>query len=373
MLASFAYSCPEERVFFMADFDNLMERAFSLAKKGLGYTSPNPPVGAILIKEGQIVGAGYHRKAGLPHAEIEALKKAGEKARGSTLIVTLEPCSHYGKTPPCTEALITAGIAQVVCATNDPNPVVSGSGLAALCRAGIEVIENVMNDYAREFYAPYFKYITTGIPYVTLKFAQSLDGRMATKTGHSQWISSNESLVYSHKLRAINDAILIGNGTLEKENPQLTTRLVKGPNPIRIILTQTGKVDFKKALFHDGQAPVYIATSASELRNLAKECQVIPVRKGKNGLALTDLLRKLGKMGIMTLMVEGGPRALTSFLKQRLADKIIVCVAPIIIGDGKNSVADLGIKKLDNAIRLADIKVTKSGPDCIMSGRPIWS
>lgn len=357
----------------MADYDNLMKKAFGLAKKGLGYTSPNPPVGAILIKDGQIIGTGYHRKAGLPHAEIEALRKASGKARGSTLIVTLEPCSHYGKTPPCTEALIAAGVAKVVCATVDPNPVVSGGGLAALRSAGIDVIENVMNDYARELYGPYFKYITTGIPFVTLKFAQSLDGRMATKTGHSQWISSEESLVYSHKLRAINDAILIGNGTLEKDNPQLTTRLVKGPNPIRIILSQTGKVNFKKALFHDGQAPVYIATSASVLRNLDKRCQVITVRKGKSGLALNDLLRKLGKMDIMTLMVEGGPMTLTSFLRQRLADKIIVCVAPMIIGDGKNSVADLGIRNLDKAIRLDDIKVTQSGPDCIVSARPIWS
>ena len=357
----------------MAEFDKLMKKAFRLAEKGLGYTSPNPSVGAILFKDGQIVGSGYHRKAGLPHAEIEALKKAGDNARGSTLIVTLEPCSHYGKTPPCTDAIIAAGITQVVCAIKDPNPAVLGNGFEKLRASGIDVVENVMQDYASGFYAPYFKFITTGLPYVTLKFAQSLDGRVATKTGHSQWITSHESLVYSHKLRAINNAILIGNGTLEKDNPQLTTRLVKGPNPIRIILTQTGKVNFEKTLFRDGQAPVYIATSDGESRNLYSSFPVIPLRKGKNGLALDDLLRDLGKMNIMTLLVEGGPTALTSFLKQRLADKIIICIAPIIIGQGIDSISDLGIDKLENAIRLADVDIIKSGPDYILNGKPIWS
>ncbi|OGC93462.1 MAG: riboflavin biosynthesis protein RibD [candidate division Zixibacteria bacterium RBG_16_53_22] len=349
-----------------------MAKAFCLAEKGLGYTSPNPPVGAILIKNGEIVGAGYHRKAGLPHAEIEALKKAGEHARGATLVVTLEPCSHFGKTPPCADALIAAGVSKVVSATCDPNPVVSGSGYGKLRDAGIEVVDGVMKNYSREFYRPYFKYITTGLPFVTLKFAQSLDGRIATSSGHSQWISSQESLVFSHRLRAVSDAVLVGSGTLRKDNPKLTTRLVKGKNPIRIVLSASGRFPRSRDIFTDGQSQTYIATSGKVSINVRNGYEVINVRKGSAGLNLNDLRIKLGRMGIMNMLVEGGGGVLTSFLKQRQADKIVVCVAPMIIGKGIDAIGDLGIRRLDNAVRLDGVEFTKSGPDCIMSGYPVW-
>jgi len=356
----------------MSDFDKLMARAFRLAEKGLGYTSPNPPVGAILLRNGEIVGKGYHRRAGMPHAEVETLRKAGEKAGGATLVVTLEPCAHFGKTPPCADSIIAAGVTRVVCSTADPNPIVAGSGYHKLRAAGIEVVDGVLKNQAEKFYRSYFKFISTGLPFVTLKFAQSIDGRIATKTGHSQWISSRESLVYSHRLRAQCDAILIGSGTLRHDNPKLTTRLVKGRNPIRIVLSESGEFPTDRDIFSDGQAITYIAVSEEFAKREVKGRKILRLKKGPVGLDLQSLLKQLGEMGVMNLLVEGGAEVLTSFLRQRLADKIVICVAPIIIGLGIETIGDLGIEKLDDAIRLENIEVTKSGPDCIIIGLPTW-
>jgi diaminohydroxyphosphoribosylaminopyrimidine deaminase/5-amino-6-(5-phosphoribosylamino)uracil reductase len=370
----------------MAEIEKLMTRAFRLAEKGLGWTSPNPPVGAILYKDGEVVGAGYHRQAGLPHAEIEALKKAGDRAKGATLVVTLEPCSHFGKTPPCADAIIAAGVTKVVSATCDPNPVVCGRGYRKLQDSGIEVVDGVLREKAKEFYESYFKSIKTGLPFVTLKFAQSLDGRLATKTGHSQWISSPESLQFSHGLRAINDAILIGSGTLRKDNPQLTTRLVGGSNPIRVVLTRSGRFPRNRNVFTDGQSPTFVATSAKLRAGANNGFQIIPVKSARTGaggnrgsrgvvkqyLELRDLLVRLSKMDVMSLLVEGGSGALTSFLEQRLADKIIVCISPIIIGDGKSSIGDLGVKVLDDSIKLERVDIKHLGPDTIITGYPVW-
>ncbi|HBC47700.1 MAG TPA: bifunctional diaminohydroxyphosphoribosylaminopyrimidine deaminase/5-amino-6-(5-phosphoribosylamino)uracil reductase RibD [candidate division Zixibacteria bacterium] len=356
----------------MGEFDKIMAKAFRLAEKGLGYTSPNPAVGAILFRDGEIIAKGYHRKAGLPHAEIEALNVAGERARGATLFTTLEPCSHFGKTPPCVDAVIAAGVSKVVSAAFDPNPLVRGRGFSRLKDAGIEVIFDVLKEEAVDFYRPYTKFITTGFPFVTLKYAQSLDGRLATKTGNSQWISSKQSLLYSHKLRAINDAIIIGRQTLISDNPQLTTRLVKGPNPIRIVVSASGKLPFNRAIFTDGLSSTYVATLSRAIRNSADHFQVISVRGGRKGLILKDLLSKLAKMGVMTALVEGGSRMLTSFLSQKAADKIVVCTAPILIGDGISAIGDLGIKKLTDSLKLVDVRIRPSGPDIIVSGYLDW-
>ncbi len=356
----------------MGEFDKIMAKAFRLAEKGVGYTSPNPAVGALLLKDGQLIASGYHRRAGLPHAEIEALRIAGENARGATLVTTLEPCSHYGKTPPCTEAIINAGVTRVISAVCDPNPIVCGNGFEHLRNAGIEVITSVLENQAREFYRPYFKFITTGMPFVTLKCAQSLDGRVATRTGSSKWISSEESLVFAHKLRAINDAVIVGRKTLVTDNPKLTTRMVKGPNPIRIILSASGKLPLNKAVFTDGKSPTFVATLARTVRNSRGEYQVIPVRNGSKGLVIKDLLSRLAIMGIMTVLVEGGSGVLTSFLSQKAADKIFICVAPILIGKGIDAIGDLGIKQLGKAIKLNEVQYKKAGPDMIISGTPAW-
>jgi diaminohydroxyphosphoribosylaminopyrimidine deaminase/5-amino-6-(5-phosphoribosylamino)uracil reductase len=363
---------PGVRGFLMADFEKLMRRAFKLAEKGLGYTSPNPPVGAIIVKDGEIIARGYHHRFGAPHAEIEALRKAGDKSRNATIITTLEPCSHYGKTPPCADALIEAGIKKVVSAIEDRNPAVSGIGFKKLKEAGIEVVNGVGKSRAEDFYRPYFKYITAGVPYVTVKFAQSVDGRIATQTGHSRWISSPASLKFAHKLRAVNDAVLVGANTLERDDPLLTTRLVKGNNPIRIVLTKSGKLNFKRKLFKDNSARTLVAAGRDSGIKPGNNFEVIYLRKKAGYLSPQDLLVKLGQMGIMTLLIEGGSEVITSFLKQKLADKVYICLAPLMIGDGINATGDLGTRKIAGAMKFENVEWKKSGPDMILSGRPVW-
>jgi diaminohydroxyphosphoribosylaminopyrimidine deaminase/5-amino-6-(5-phosphoribosylamino)uracil reductase len=357
----------------MADFEKLMRQAFKLAEKGLGYTSPNPPVGAIIINDGEVIAKGYHRRFGAPHAEIEALRKAKDRSRNAIIISTLEPCSHFGKTPPCADALIAAGIRTVVSAIEDPNPLVSGKGFGKLRGAGIEVINGVGENQAQRFYQPYFKFITTGISYVTVKFAQSIDGRIATATGHSRWISSPESLKFAHKLRAANDAVLVGANTLKSDDPLLTTRLVKGRNPARIVLTESGKLNFKSKLFHDNAARTIVATGRNSILKSNGHFEIIRLKKQTDSLSLKDLLHQLGRMGIMNLLVEGGSEVITSFLKQKLADKVIICVAPMIIGQGLDAVGDLKVKKIAGALKLEEREWIRSGPDMILSGRPVWS
>jgi len=356
----------------LAEFEKLMKLAFKTAEKGLGYTSPNPPVGAVIFKNGRVISTGYHHKAGKPHAEIEALNKAGNNTKNATIIVTLEPCSHFGKTPPCAEAIINAGIKKVIAPLKDPNPAVSGMGFTILKKAGIEVVTGIGTEQAKEFYKPYYKFITSGKPYVTLKFAQSVDGRIAASTGHSSWISADKSLKYAHKLRVINDAILIGTGTLNSDDSKLTVRLVKGRNPIRIVLTHDGEIDFTKSLFNDGAAPTYIAGPSRTKLNLKNKAEYIKVRKIKNGIDINDLLNKLGNMGIMRLLVEGGSKVLTSFLNQKCVDRIEICITPKIIGSGINSLGDLGVKSVDKSLILTNEKWKKLGPDMILSGEPVW-
>jgi diaminohydroxyphosphoribosylaminopyrimidine deaminase/5-amino-6-(5-phosphoribosylamino)uracil reductase len=356
----------------MSEFDKIMARAFRLAEKGLGRTSPNPAVGAVILKDGEVIATGYHRKAGLPHAEIEALKAAGDKARGATLVTTLEPCSHFGKTPPCADAIIDAGITKVISAICDPNPLVCGAGFKRLRNSGIEVIDGILSRKAHDFYRPYSKFISTGLPFVTLKWAQSLDGRIATKIGNSRWISSHKSRVYSHRLRATNDAIIVGRKTVLSDNPSLTTRLVKGPNPIRIVISASGRLPGNKALFTDGQSPTYVATLPKIARKGSGKFRYISVRGMHGKLIIKDLLSKLGKMGITSVLIEGGSGVITSFLSQKAADRIIVIAAPLLIGDGIQAVGDLGIKKLIDSIKMNEIKIRKVGLDLIISGHPVW-
>jgi len=357
----------------MADFDKLMSKAFRLAENGLGYTSPNPPVGALILNNGDVVARGYHRRAGAPHAEIEAIQKAGAKAANSTIITTLEPCSHHGKTPPCADAIIKAGIKKVVCAIKDKNPMVAGNGYAKLRKAGGEDIIGVHENFARKFYGPYFKFITTGLPYVTLKFAQSIDGRIATTKGDSRWISSEESLKFAHKLRAINDAVLIGANTLAKDNPELTTRLVNGSNPVRIVLSNSGKLNKKRKLFIDKAAPTFVATGNDSVPGSGNGFETLKLKKGRDGLSLKELLKKLGQMNIVSLLVEGGADVSTSFMRQKLIDNVIIITAPKFLGNGIHSIGDLSINKINKAIGLQDVEWSRSGPDMVLSGRPVWS
>lgn len=343
-----------------------------MARRGVGYTSPNPAVGSVIVKDGEIVAGDYHRRAGQPHAEALALQKAGDAARGADLYVTLEPCSFHGRTPPCTESIIAAGIRRVVIGTVDPNPKVNGLGIKALKKKGLEVVTGVLAESCRELNRAHSKFITTRLPLVTVKYAQSLDGRLATMTGSSQWISSDRSLVFAHQLRAQNDAILVGARTAKMDDPQLTVRYIKGKNPMRMIISGSGNVSRRLRLLNDDAAPVVIATSRIGANKMAKwvgskaEILILPVRGGQ--LDLSALLKKLGERQITSLLVEGGAGIITGFLKQNLVDRIITIIAPIIIGRGINAVDDLGIKSIDKAKKIFNVRRKKIGPDCAIIG-----
>jgi diaminohydroxyphosphoribosylaminopyrimidine deaminase/5-amino-6-(5-phosphoribosylamino)uracil reductase len=360
---------PETGYFFMAYStadERYMIQALRLAAKGLGKTSPNPVVGCVVVKDGQIIAGDYHHKAGQPHAEALALPKAGAEAKGADLYVTLEPCCIYGRTPPCTDAIIKAGIKRVVAGALDPNPKVNGKGISILKNAGVEVVTGVLGRQCEKINRPYFKYAKTGLPYVTVKFAQSLDGRIATKNGSSKWISSEKSLVFAHKLRALNDAILIGANTANHDDPQLTVRLASGRNPIRIILTSSGRLTKNLRLLNDKSARTIIATGKSAKTFANTETIRLP-QKG-DSLDLKVLLKVLAKMEITSLLVEGGSGAITGFLKQKLADKIIIVSAPILIGDGISAIGDLQTKTIAHSLKLKDVEYKHFGPDCVISG-----
>jgi len=351
--------------------EKLMARAISLAIKGMGHTSPNPVVGCLIVKNDKIIASDYHHKAGQPHAEILALNKAGKAAKGAVLYVTLEPCCLYGRTPPCTEAIIQAGIKKVVIGIPDPNPDVNGRGIKKLEKAGIDVVTGSLEEQCRDLNKGYNKYITTGLPYVTIKYAQSLDGRIATKTGSSRWISSDESLEFAHKLRAHYDAILVGAETANNDDPQLTVRLVKGKNPVRVILTSSGRIKNNLQIFLDGISTI-IATGSKGLDNFKRKnidnIELIKLPEKSGSLNLKVLLQKLADRGITSLLIEGGSKTITGFIKQKLADRIIVVTAPILIGDGINSIGDLGIKTINNSFKLNNIKYRKLGIDNIVVG-----
>jgi len=352
--------------------EKMMAHALKLAAKGIGYVSPNPVVGCVIVKDDNIIAGDYHHMAGQHHAEVLALKKAGSAAKDANMYVTLEPCCCYGRTPPCTKAIIKAGIETVIIGTLDPNPDVYGKGVKELKKAGIEVITGVLEERCLDINRMYNKYITTGLPYVTLKFAQSLDGRIASKSGSSRWISSENSLKFAHKLRAEHDAVLIGANTANHDNPQLTVRRVKGKNPIRIILTKSGRIKSSLNILSDNNAPVIVATSRKGLSNCKsksyKNVEIITLQIKSNGLDLKSLLCKLAERGVVSLLIEGGAGVITSFLKQKLADSLIVITAPIIIGKGKSGIGDLGIKNIKQSISLANFKHKKIGSDHVYFG-----
>jgi len=337
-------------------------------------------VGAVVVKNGRVVAEGYHRCTGGDHAEIVALKKAqknGRKARGATVYVSLEPCCHVGRTGPCTQALIKAGVKRIVYATTDPNPMVNGKGARQLRQSGLEVKRGVLQKEARRLNEVYFSAYRTGRPFVTLKMAQSLDGRIATATGDSQWISGSQALKVVHKLRAENDAVLIGRGTLKADNPALTVRKAKGKNPYRIVVTESGRLPGScQFLDNNNDQRSIVATSAEGVKKLTRRS------RGKNltywtikssptgGLDLTDLLARAGEFGLRSLLIEGGSGLATSFLKAQLVDKVVMVVAPILIGRGTDTIGDLGIRKLSRNIGLDDVTMRLAGRDAVISGYP---
>lgn len=356
----------------------LMNRAMTLAQKGRGKTLPNPMVGAVIVKNGNVVGEGYHRGPGKPHAEVEAIKRAGRTSRGSTLYVNLEPCCHTGRTGPCTEAIAAAGIRKVIYAITDPYPPVNGKGAGELRKAGVEVSNGILSKEAARLNDVYFGLVKNQRPYVILKLAQSLDGRIATENGESKWISSEKSRKFVHELRAESDAVLIGAGTLRKDNPELTTRLVRGKNPYRIIVTGTMDLPEESYLIkQNNDLKTIIATCAERKTgklNFSSKLTYWKVNKDSaNRIDISDLLSKAKDFGLNSILVEGGAQIATSFLKAKLVDKLIFVTAPVIIGQGKDSIGELGISNISDAIKFKDFYRIDMEPDNILVGYPDWS
>ncbi|HJP18352.1 MAG TPA: bifunctional diaminohydroxyphosphoribosylaminopyrimidine deaminase/5-amino-6-(5-phosphoribosylamino)uracil reductase RibD [Nitrospinota bacterium] len=368
--------------FFLAEnmeHDYYMKKALRLAAKGKGRTSPNPMVGAVLVKNNKIVGKGYHKKVGLSHAEIEAIRNAGEKVKGSRLYLNLEPCSHYGRTPPCSDAIIKNRIKDVIIGMKDPNPLVAGKGIRKLKKAGINVMQGIMEKECREINEPYIKYITKKIPYVTLKAASSLDGRISTKTGESRWITGNPARNHVHKIRDEVDAVMIGINTVLRDDPVLTTRLKKKKdlmNPIRIILDSRLKIPLTAKLVQlkNGQKTIVATTVNAPLRKVKAlgkiGVEVLKIRERESKVDMKDLMKKLRKMEISNIMIEGGAEVNASALQSGIVDKVIFFIAPIIIGgvNATSSIMGDGISFLKDAVSIKEISIKKTGRDFMLEG-----
>lgn len=352
-----------------------MKRALKLARKGESWVSPNPMVGAVIIKENRIIGEGYHKKFGGDHAEIDAILHASEPIEGSTIYVTLEPCAHYGKTPPCADRLISAKPARVVIGTLDPNPHVSGKGVAILNHHDIATTVGVLERACKKLNERFFKFIQTGIPFVTLKFAQTLDGRIATASGHSQWISSFSSRRLAHQLRSIHDAVLVGVGTVMKDDPELTVRLNRGRSPVRIIVDSHLHIPLNaKVLQNQHKARTIIATtpkaSIDKKARLTDMCiEVLLIDEDfRHQIDLKCLLAELGKKGLSSVLIEGGAAIITSVIREQLADRVVMIIAPKIAGKGIEAVGDLWIDCMDEALRFTYQKILRKDGDLVIDG-----
>lgn len=353
-----------------------MELALELAARARGRTSPNPMVGAVVVRDGAIIGRGFHPRAGEPHAEIFALTAAGENARGATMYVSLEPCCHRGRTGPCTEALIRAGVHRVVVAMRDPNPEVGGKGIARLRAAGIEVAEGVLEQKARRLNEVFVKYMTRRLPFVVLKAAVSLDGKIAAHTGDSRWITGVEARAYGHRLRDTYDAILVGAGTVRKDDPSLTTRLPGGGrDPVRVVLDSRGTMPpgAKMLRQHSGADTIVAVTAQAgeSARRALREVGALVIEAGPGPrVDLPLLMRELARREITSILVEGGGEVHASFIKEGLPDKLVWFIAPKIIGGraAPGPVGGTGISRMAEAPLLVETTVRQLGRDFCIEG-----
>ncbi len=359
-----------------------MQMALELAIKGEGFTSPNPMVGAVIVKDGKVVGKGYHKAAGEAHAEVNAIDDAGALARDATLYVTLEPCNHTGRTPPCTEKVVTAGIKRVVAAMNDPNSGVKGGGLDYLNTHGISITVGVCEKQAKKLNEVFIKYVRTKRPFTIIKCAATLDGRIATKTGDSRWVTGEESRQFVHQLRHAVDAIMVGMNTVEKDNPSLTTRLTNRPknfkslDPTRIILDTHLRISEKAKLLRlhsDSDTILVTGPSVSNDKKARIEEGGARIIKSPviDGLIDLDwLMDHLGSLGITSLLIEGGARVIASALTAGIVDKILFFYAPKIMGgdDGVPICKGPGVDLMHNCIPVKDIHVRRFGPDVLIEG-----
>ncbi len=382
------------RMMWAGDDIKFMRRALALARKGLGATRPNPAVGAVVVRDGRIVGEGWHMKAGTPHAEVHALNAAGIRAQNATIYVTLEPCNHTGRTPPCTRAILKAGISRVVVGTADPNPRVDGGGIGFLRSRGLSVKSGCLEYECRKIIAPFAKHLTTGLPWIISKVAMSLDGRTATRTGHSQWITNRRSRVYGHRMRHICDAILVGKGTVLADDPSLTCRLPRGTarDPLRVILDSSLSSPLDSKVVKESSvsmeewirsadnphAPTLLVgvrgeASADRMRRFeaaGASILLLPADGSSGGIDLRALLSSLGDMGIQSILVEGGATVHGSFWDQRLVDEALFFYAPMVIGglDARPGIGGMGAGTLDHACRLHHVKRQALGDNLLIQG-----
>ncbi len=366
-----------------------MRRALTLAAMGLGRTAPNPAVGAVVVKDTKIIGEGYHSAAGQPHAEVLALQEAGDAARGADIYVTLEPCCHHGRTPPCTEAVVAAGIRRVFYACEDPNPQVAGGGHSALVAAGCEVFQGPLGNSAKQLNRAYFKHKATGLPYVTLKMAMTLDGRVAMADGSSQWITGPEARRAVHEMRSQVQLVMVGVGTVLADDPSLTTRLGEGchcsgalivdssartpPTAKALSRTRAGSPSHAEGQRADGTECLVACCEGADagrieaLRQAGAKVLTVPEKDGR--VDLGALMRQLGASDVISILCEGGPTLAAALIREALADEVVFFVAPKLLGQGPGPVADLEIGELADAARLEIVETRRVGPDLMIRGR----
>lgn len=330
--------------------ERYMRIALGLAKKAEGHTSPNPMVGAVIVKNGRVVGRGYHKRCGSAHAEVNAIRDAGRHARGATMYVTLEPCDHFGRTPPCTNAIIDSGVRRVIAAMKDPNPINNGRGLKKLKLNGIETRINVLKDEAQSLNKPYIKFVTKKMPYVTLKLAESLDGKIAARTGDSKWITSEDARRYVHELRSKSDAVMVGANTVISDNPKL---LARGGvrQPLRIVVCGQRKIPVNAKIFSD-----------------TKKSSVVLARSRTGRVDIGRLLKQLAGLQIVNILVEGGGELAASLIESKLVDRFLFFIAPKIIGgrDAVTSVEGLGVGRIADAVILKNLKTRRFKNDILL-------
>ena len=357
----------------MSDDRKFLQRALALAARARGRTAPNPMVGAVVVSEGRIVGEGWHPRAGEPHAEVFALRHAAEAARGATLYVTLEPCCHYGRTPPCTEAVLAAGIRRVVVAMSDPFPKVAGGGLAQLRAAGLDVECGLLEAEARELNRAYLRAVQTGLPWVTLKMAVTLDGKIATRAGDSRWITGEKARAYVHRLRDWNDAVMVGIGTARADDPQLTARLRGARNPLRVVVDPRGELRLESHLVqHAADIPTLVAVGEGIDGGpfVARGVSVESVPQRGRWLDLEVLLRRLVARGVHSVLCEGGAGLGASLLEAGLVDEVAWFIAPKLVGgrDAPGAVGGTGVERMAGAWTLDKVRYRRFGDDVAVMG-----
>jgi len=359
----------------MKDDERWMKRVLRLAELGRGRTSPNPMVGAILVKDGEVAGEGYHAKAGEAHAEIIALQQAREEARGAVLYLNLEPCTHYGKTPPCAPQVIESGVKRVVIGMEDPNPLVKGKGIEVLRRAGLDVEVGILEKECQRLNEAFCKYILKKEPFVILKVAATMDGKIATRNGDSKWISGEASRRFVHKLRNQVDGVLVGIGTVLKDDPQLTARIRGGRDPYRIVLDSRLKIPEEAKVIGTSPSKTIIAVAEfapkDKIEKLEKRgVQILILDSQEGKINLKSCLSKLGEIGMMSLLVEGGSQINGSFLDEGLIDKLLLFLSPKLIGDHQalGIFGGRGVSSLEEAVALKEMKTRRVGEDILLEG-----